>query len=156
TVVLAALVAAAASTGGLDRLVISESTKSLQYRFEYWTSTCQMLLDSPRNWLLGVGPGNFRQNYLQFKLARSSEEIADPHNLVLDVWANGGLLALAGLAGICVAGLRPLWSGKTTGALSARETKFSKKTTAAAGPSWRDGLVAGALLGQLVVLFLEP
>src|SRR4029079_4411509 len=86
------------------------STKSLRYRFEYWSSTWQMLQESTRNWLTGVGPGNFRQHYLQFKLPQSSEEIAAPHNLMLDVRANGGLLALAGLAGLCWAGFQPLWS----------------------------------------------
>src|SRR5262249_53706738 len=48
----------AATTGGIDRFVLSESAKSLRYRLEYWQATCQMLSDSPRNWLVGVGPGN--------------------------------------------------------------------------------------------------
>jgi hypothetical protein len=80
--------------GGLDREVLSEAPKSLAYRLEYWEATGTMLLERP--WL-GVGPGNFRQHYLGFKLPGSSEEILDPHNLFLDVWANGGLLALTGL-----------------------------------------------------------
>jgi hypothetical protein len=67
---------------------------SLKYRGEYWSATLSMLSESP---LLGSGLGNFRQHYLHFKLPGSSEEILDPHNLILDVWANGGLLALAGL-----------------------------------------------------------
>jgi len=108
-VALIALLIGTAVSGGLDRHVVTESGKSLRYRIEYWTATWQMLFDSPRNWLLGIGPGNFRQNYLPFKLPQSSEEIADPHNLVLDVWSNGGLIGLAGLAGICFAVLRPLW-----------------------------------------------
>jgi hypothetical protein len=104
------LVAAAYASGGLDRFVVSESAKSLRYRFEYWTATWRMLEKTARNLVVGVGPGNFRQNYLEFKLPQSSEEIADPHNLVLDVWANGGLIALAGLAGACFWCVRPLWS----------------------------------------------
>ena len=51
-----------------------------------------MLMDSPQNWLLGVGPGNFRQHYLQFKLPQSSEEIADPHNLNIQLEINGEIL----------------------------------------------------------------
>ncbi|MBX3440651.1 MAG: O-antigen ligase family protein, partial [Planctomycetaceae bacterium] len=81
-------------SGSLDREVLSEAPKSLQYRLEYWSATGQLLRD---HWFLGTGPGNFRQSYLQYKLAGSSEEILDPHNLFLDVWANGGLLALGGL-----------------------------------------------------------
>src|SRR5262249_47471001 len=108
--------------------------------------TWQMLRETPRNWLAGVGPGNFRQHYLQFKLPQSSEEIADPHNLVLDVWANGGLLALAGLVGICWAGLRTLWQ------------RGDSPVQQSNGASWRivggDGLMAGALLGYIAVLCL--
>lgn len=84
----------AAATGAIDRLVLAETPKSLQYRLEYWWSTAAVIAESP---LFGVGSGQFRQHYLAHKLPQSSEEIADPHNLVLDVWANGGLLALAGL-----------------------------------------------------------
>ncbi len=134
------LIAIAGATGGLDRRVVSESAKSLRYRFEYWHGTCQMLTASPRNWLVGVGPGNFRDNYLPFKLAQSSEEIADPHNLLLDVWSNGGLIAVVGLAGLCLAGLRPL------------RPAAQAADDAQANPSWRDGILCGAVLGHLAVL----
>lgn len=128
-------------SGGLDRYVVTESSKSLRYRIEYWTATCRMLADSPRNWLLGVGPGNFRQNYLPFKLPESSEEIADPHNVILDVWSNAGLLGLAGLAGICFAMLRPLW----------------RRPPGAAGPSpetahWNRWILFGGGLACLCVV----
>ena len=140
-IVIAALVGLAAATGGLDRFVVSESAKSLRYRFEYWQASWRMLTDNPRNALLGVGPGNFRQNYLAFKLPASSEEIADPHDLFLDVWAGGGVLSLIGLLGVCVAGLRPLWRGR---GLSVPETQEY--------PSWTDGTLAGAALAHLAVL----
>jgi hypothetical protein len=135
----AGIIAVAAATGGIDRFVLSESAKSLRYRFEYWQATWQMLIDNPRNWLAGVGPGNFRQNYLPFKLPQSSEEIFDPHNAVLDVWASGGLVALAGLIGLCGVGLRPLWSAATDAA------------TAGGAPSWRDGILVGGGAGFLAV-----
>jgi tetratricopeptide (TPR) repeat protein len=135
----AGLIVVAATSGGIDHYVLSESAKSLRYRFEYWQATWHMLIDSPRNWLLGVGPGNFRQNYLPFKLPQSSEEIADPHNALLDVWANGGIVALAGLAGLCAAGLRPLWRRRTDPADEGD------------APSWRDGILAGGALGYLAV-----
>jgi hypothetical protein len=87
-----------ALTGGLDRLVFSEAGKSIRYRAEYWWATSEMLAQTPSRLLLGVGLGNFRQHYLPHKLPSSSEEIADPHNLLLDAWSNGGLAAVAGLA----------------------------------------------------------
>jgi hypothetical protein len=133
------LIIVAAATGGIDRYLVSESAKSLRYRFEYWQATWAMLIDSPRNWLVGVGPGNFRQNYLPFKLPQSSEEVADPHNALLDVWANGGLVALAGLAGLGAAGVRPLWRAPTNVAVGGE------------APSWRDGILAGGVLGYLAV-----
>ncbi len=106
-------------SGGLDRLVLAEAPKSLQYRLEYWWSSLQVIRESP---LIGVGPGQFRQHYLAHKLPRSSEEIADPHNLVLDVWANGGLIALAGLGSLVICVTKPLWS-VVWQASSAAETK---------------------------------
>ncbi|SFH86885.1 O-antigen ligase family protein [Planctomicrobium piriforme] len=90
----AVLLIALVVTGGLDLLVLTEAPKSLQYRLEYWQGTLGIISHHP---LFGVGPGNFRQHYLQFKLPGSSEEILDPHNFLLDAWAQGGLLALAGV-----------------------------------------------------------
>ena len=82
------------ATGSLDKLVLAEAPKSLQYRLEYWWSTGQVLKS---HWLLGVGSGQFRSYYLREKLPQSSEEIADPHNCVLDAWVTGGLLSTLGL-----------------------------------------------------------
>ena len=84
-------------SGALDRFVISEAFKSLRYRLEYWRGTWGVIAEHP--WL-GVGPGNFRQHYLKYKLPESSEEILDPHNLFLDAWANGGVIGLGGLVAV--------------------------------------------------------
>ncbi len=81
-------------TGGLDIEVLSESFKSASYRLQYWQATTRLVVAHP--WF-GVGPGNFRQHYLKYKLPEASEEIADPHNLFFDVAATGGLVSLAGL-----------------------------------------------------------
>lgn len=82
------LAGGAVATGSLDAEVLSEAPKSLQYRFQYWTGTSRVIAESP--WF-GVGPGNFRPHYLRHKLAETSEEIADPHNFLLDVMANAGV-----------------------------------------------------------------
>jgi hypothetical protein len=47
---------------------------------------------------LGVGAGNFQDYYTQFKLPEASEEVRDPHNFVLEVWATAGTFALLALA----------------------------------------------------------
>jgi hypothetical protein len=89
-----ALVLAAIATGTLDKQVILESPRSLQFRLLYWQGTLEMLKAHP---LTGAGPGNFRQAYLPFKADESSEEIRDPHNFVLEAWAASGLIGLCGL-----------------------------------------------------------
>ena len=96
------LVAILGATGGLDRFVLSEAMKSIRYRAEYWGGSLAMLTSSPLRVVAGAGLGQFRNEYLPFKFMSSSEEIADPHNLFLDAWANGGLLALVGLFAIVV------------------------------------------------------
>ena len=88
------LAAIAHVAGAIDPQELVEAPKSVLYRLQYWSATWPVIGDHP--WL-GVGPGNFRQHYLQYKLPEASEEISDPHNLVLDVWASGGVLALVGL-----------------------------------------------------------
>jgi hypothetical protein len=84
----------AVAAGVIDREVITEAPKSLQYRWQYWSATARVIGD---HWWQGVGPGNFRQHYLRYKLPEASEEIADPHNLFLDIWVTGGLVAFGGL-----------------------------------------------------------
>ena len=69
---------------------LTESPKSLGYRAEYWIGAWGVITDGPRTWLTGHGPGNFSGPYVRHKLPRSSEEILDPHNLVLEVWATAG------------------------------------------------------------------
>ncbi len=95
----------AALSGGFDRKVISEAPKSLAYRLQYWAGAWDVVKEHP--WL-GVGPGNFRQHYLHYKLPESSEEIADPHNWIFDLWTSGGLLALLGFFVLLGLGVRRL------------------------------------------------
>jgi hypothetical protein len=83
--------AIAALGKGFDAEVISEAPKSLAYRFQYWNGAVHTVADSP---IFGTGPGNFRHHYLRHKVPESSEEIADPHNWLLDLWASGGILAV--------------------------------------------------------------
>ncbi len=103
TAVLSAGIGLAGLTGGFDRQTISEAPKSWRYRMEYWTGASRVLKQNP---LFGTGPGNFRPHYLKHKLPESSEEIADPHNLLLDLWTSGGLLAVVGAIALLVTAVR--------------------------------------------------
>jgi O-antigen ligase len=126
--VLAALGVAA---GQLDRQVLTESTKSLGYRSEYWTATWKLITSTPRTFTAGVGPGNFAGPYLRYKLPESSEEIVDPHNMVLDVWATSGVLAAAALVVTLALALRDTLGPPRVG--SPEETESE---TARGRPVW--------------------
>ncbi len=86
--------------GSIDREVLSEAPKSFTYRVEYWQATLAMIADRP--WL-GCGLGNFQDIYTAYKLPASSEEVADPHNFILEVWATGGTLSMLALVGTLAA-----------------------------------------------------
>ena len=94
---IAVLVASVVAIGGLDRDVLRQTSKSFGYRLQYWQSTLRMIADHP---VVGCGPGNFQDAYTQYKLPEASEEVADPHNFLLDVWATAGTPALLALLAV--------------------------------------------------------
>jgi hypothetical protein len=51
----------------------------------------------PQNWVLGVGPGNFRNSYRRYRAPLATETIRDPHDFALEIWATSGVFALAAL-----------------------------------------------------------
>ncbi len=133
--------AIAGLSGGFDRQVISEAPKSLAYRWQYWAGSWEVVKTHP--WL-GTGPGNFRQHYLHFKLPEASEEIADPHNWILDLWVSGGLLGLLGF--VALLGLAGRLGDK------AREENESRPSGASPGgiSAWELGAGLAFLLVPVV------
>jgi hypothetical protein len=106
-VVLGVLIGAGLATGGLDRLVLTDSTKSMQYRWQYWQGAWRVITLLPGTFWRGVGPGNFGWAYVLYKLPEASEEVVDPHDMLLEVWATAGVLAA--LALVAALGLA-LWN----------------------------------------------
>lgn len=104
-------IAGAVAVGGLDVQVVSEAGKSLGYRVQYWQSTLRMIADHP--WF-GCGPGNFQREYTRYKLPEASEEVADPHNFLLEVWATAGTPALAALLAVLGTLAWTLWRRRAT------------------------------------------
>jgi hypothetical protein len=98
-ILIAATMGIGISTGAIDREVIMEAPRSLQFRLLYWTGAAGVIKDNP---MFGAGPGNFRQVYLRHKSVESSEDILDPHNILLDVWCSAGLCGLIALVGLLV------------------------------------------------------
>ena len=134
------------AVGGLDRQVLSEAPKSLAYRIQYWQATSRLIAD---HWWLGVGPGNFRQHYLQYKLPEASEEIADPHNLFFEVAATGGIFSAVGLTLFLGLAFVRAWRSLCTGERAGDRSPTAATTDSRAGPPetltfWMAG--AGAVL----------
>lgn len=101
-------VVAGYATGQLDIQVLTQSNKSFRYRVEYWIGTWRILTEAPGAFWRGVGPGGFGPAYLLRKLPEASEEVLDPHNLLLEVWSTAGLLAAVALLATLILALRNL------------------------------------------------
>jgi O-antigen ligase len=96
------LIMAAIGAGALDRQVLTEATKSLGYRWQFWQGAWGIIGDHP--WL-GCGLGNFQDHYTAYKLPEASEVVAEPHNWLLEVWATCGTPAAVALVGLFAAAL---------------------------------------------------
>ncbi|WP_165069392.1 O-antigen ligase family protein [Paludisphaera rhizosphaerae] len=151
-VAVAGLVVAGVATRRLDVQILTQATRSLRYRFEYWRSTWAMITeDAPSfgkaiqtgNFWKGVGPGNFGTHYVRYKLPEASEEIQDPHNLFLDVWSTAGVWAFLALVAALGSGI---WILLTRGGQS--EDEDASPTDR---PAW---LLVASGLGLVMVLFL--
>lgn len=88
--VIVLILLAAIKAQGLDRRVITETSKAFGYRVEYWQSAWGLIRQQP--WF-GCGPGNFQQCYTAEKLPQASETVSDPHNFLLEVWSTAGTFA---------------------------------------------------------------
>lgn len=136
-------------TGGLDREVIAQAPRSLKFRLQYWSGAAQVVRE---RWFWGTGPGNFRPHYLKHKLPEASEEIADPHNFVLDVWTSGGLVGLLGLAWSIAAAVQRARAtpGNRSAAEDVSPLRESSENGSTAG---RGAAVAFGLMIASIVLF---
>lgn len=142
------LVLAALATRQLDHLVLTESFKSLRYRWEYWLGTWSVLCEDG-TWWSGLGPGNFAGPYLRHKLVVASEAIKDPHNALLEVWSTGGLPGLLAFISTLVLCVRALFSGSPK-----RDGNPGPAAEAAGVSRWL--VLASGVGGLLLAMFLRP
>lgn len=86
---------------------------SLNFRWQYWQLTADIIRE---NLLTGVGAYNFDRHYMLHKPVEYPEEIRDPHNFALSIWAQwglaGGLGMLAALLGASLLLVR-MWGRHT-------------------------------------------
>ncbi|WP_168563962.1 O-antigen ligase family protein [Crateriforma spongiae] len=71
---------------------VRQAPMSLAFRFQYWRSTAAMALDHP--WF-GAGPGNFQSLYERYREPSANEQIAEPHNFLMETLGAGGFIAAA-------------------------------------------------------------
>jgi O-antigen ligase len=156
--VLAGILALAGAAYGVSRTGLftagvrkEEGTVTL--RLQYWKATWKMI--EARPWL-GVGPGNFGDNYTRFMAPEAWEKIKDPHNLLLEVWATSGLVALLALVVLLVAffvavgkGLFSREPGASAGALA----PGSRLNEADAPVPWE--FYVGGMFGLLLAFLLR-
>lgn len=102
--IAALLLATALAVDGAD--LFGKAWKSFGFRVQYWQSSVQMIGDHP---LVGCGPGNFQNVYTQYKLPEAAEEVADPHNFLLEVAATAGLPAAACFAAVLACFFGATW-----------------------------------------------
>jgi len=125
---------------------IQEAPASLLFRLRYWAACWGMFLESP--WF-GIGPGQFKSAYESFRVAEASEQIADPHQFVLQTLAAGGLSAMLLLLA-CI-GLMFCIYRQRTGVATAQRMIGDDASGVTVG-IWLSLIgvwVLGAMLGQL-------
>ncbi|RPI60571.1 MAG: O-antigen ligase domain-containing protein, partial [Planctomycetaceae bacterium] len=112
--------------------------KSLTFRWHYWTASAEIAAQHP---LLGVGPGNFPDAYLQARRPAAEEAVKMPHNVLAHAFSEygipGGTLFIAIIAGMLVAMCRPKKTisdcGLRIADLTAETTKKATKETTTTG-----------------------
>ncbi len=74
---------------------------SLAFRWQYWTAAARMVADHP---LTGVGRENFGRHYVHYKPIESPEEVANPHNFLVQAAAEWGIVGLIGVMAMLAGG----------------------------------------------------
>ncbi len=101
---------------------------SMLVRWQYWAGAFKMYSEHA---LRGVGGGNFTYFYTRYKAAGALEAVADPHNSLLSILSQYGLLGLVGFLAMI---FLPLWKvTSSTGAELSSESRgpdsaFGKRT----------------------------
>ncbi|MGH2271566.1 O-antigen ligase family protein [Anaerohalosphaeraceae bacterium U12dextr] len=62
---------------------------ALYVRWQYWVGAAEMLKD---RFVTGVGGGNFGIFYPRYKIAAAPETVKDPHQFILSLWCQFGIL----------------------------------------------------------------
>ncbi|HEV3203373.1 MAG TPA: O-antigen ligase family protein, partial [Gemmataceae bacterium] len=141
--------------------------RSMEKRLDYWQATWAMIIDGkyPGHFWLGVGQGNFNRFYPRYMSPSAHEEVMDPHNFALEMWATSGIfamLALLGVFGLFFWKTHQAWSGKMDALLDEKpDPGNTKDSENRFGTRWEfylggiGGLILGFILSKFD-LFSDP
>jgi O-antigen ligase len=99
-------------SGKFSDLVRFDERSSLSSRIMIWQSAGKMLEE---NWLLGIGPGNFQDKYLEYQKYYPPYlewSVPHPHNIFLAFWLSGGILGIVGFMWLIYLFLGEIFSRK--------------------------------------------
>ena len=144
-VVVVILAIAVVGFGGLDREVLSQASLSLGYRMQYWQASLAIVAESP---VTGCGPGQFQNAYTVYKLPEASEEIADPHNFLMELWATAGTPAAVALLVVIGLFFRTVISSDRTARASIEQMTDEHNLPLTADATW--GVLSGGAFGFLL------
>ncbi len=126
--------------------ILAPALKSFQFRLEYWQATLAMIRD---HLVWGVGPGNFQNAYIRYKLPISSEEVLDPHNFLLELAANAGVPAAIAFVALIGGFARRIWR------FGAEPASPDVSDNAATQPNTVGWICGGAVAGLGLAILLN-
>jgi putative inorganic carbon (HCO3(-)) transporter len=159
------LVAALWQGGTLVSAALAGHNDSGEVRLLLWQSALHMIRDHP---LLGIGPDQFLYYYDpaytahpywipliggHLTPAASQPDLAHPHNLALDLWLSGGMLALIGFAVVIGWFARRWWQVWHAGQRAAGAHWTAR---AALGAGLTGGVLAGLVHGMVDSAYFQP
>lgn len=89
----------------------SYNRSSLESRIMIWEAAGDILKN---NWILGIGPGNFQEKYLEYQKYYPPYlewAVPHPHNLFLAVWLYGGIIASLSFLALVAFWIRKFYCG---------------------------------------------
>ena len=91
---------------------IHDPNNTFLSRVDLWQATLRMLRDHP---IFGTGMFGFARGIQPYRGGVYQENLIYPHNIVLNMWTETGLLGLASFLWILVQAFRVSWTGWTSG-----------------------------------------
>jgi putative inorganic carbon (hco3(-)) transporter len=91
---------------------IHDPNNTLLSRMDLWQATLRMLRDHP---IFGAGMFGFARSIQPYRGGVYEENLIYPHNIVLNMWTETGLLGLASFLWILVQAFRVSWTGWKSG-----------------------------------------